>query len=78
MQALNSLCISHSNEGFISTIFIMNNFEYVNEIPLSMNVTLVFNQSEEFQNAPLEAEKQLFGITLEAKATLVLFTLHVV
>ena len=56
----------------------MNNFEYVNEIPLSMNVTLVFNQSEEFQNAPLEAEKQLFGITLEAKATLVLFTLHVV
>ena len=39
--ALNSLCISQFYEGFISIVFIMNNFEYLNEIPLSMSYSLI-------------------------------------
>ena len=56
----------------------MNYFEYVNEIPLSINVTFVFNQSyKNYKMPPSRQEaKLLFGITLEANATHMLFTLH--
>ena len=53
----------------------MNHFEYVNKIPLSMNVTFV--KAKNFKMPPLRQEaKLLFGITLEANATHMFFTLH--
>ena len=42
-----------------------------------MNVTVIFNQSEEIQNASFVVGKLIFGITIEANAThMVLTALH--